>query len=102
MNGKLRNGHTKYKPHPNRITGYAWMKIREKVLRLEPICYICKAKGKITLGKEVDHIKALINGGTNDMENLAAVCVPCHQEKSRKDMGWKEKPEIDVTGWPIE
>lgn len=85
-----------------RLQGSQWMKQREKVLRLSPICYICKAKGKFTLATEVDHIKALINGGTNDMDNLAAICKPCHKAKSRKDMGWNDKPEIDVTGWPIE
>lgn len=96
MNGKLRNGQTK------RQTGYGWMKKREAVLRLSPICYICKAKGKLTLATEVDHVIALINGGTNDMENLKGACQPCHQEKTRLDMGWKQKPEIDVTGWPVE
>lgn len=102
MNGKLRNGHTKYKPHPNRITGYAWMRIREQVLRLEPVCYICKIKGRATLATEVDHVIALINGGSNDIKNLKGICQPCHTAKTRKDMGWRDRPEIDVTGWPIE
>lgn len=102
MNGKLRNGQTKYKPHPNRITGYAWMKIREQVLRLEPICYICKAKGKITLATEVDHVVALINGGSNELSNLRGICTSDHVAKTRKDMGWNDKPEIGNDGWPIE
>lgn len=42
------------------------------------ICYHCGIK----LGKtyEIDHIKSLINGGTNDLSNL---CV-CHRRCNRK------------------
>ena len=31
---------------------------------------------------EIDHIRPLSNGGTNEKENLQALCVSCHKEKS--------------------
>ncbi len=31
---------------------------------------------------EVDHIKALFNGGTNDPSNLVALCPHCHRKKT--------------------
>ena len=35
-----------------------------------------------TEGLTVDHILALTNGGTNDVENLQLLCVPCHKRKT--------------------
>lgn len=34
---------------------------------------------------EVDHIKALFNGGTNEMSNLVALCPNCHRSKTMKE-----------------
>lgn len=34
----------------------------------------------------VDHIKPIIKGGDNCMENLQLLCVPCHIIKTRKDV----------------
>jgi 5-methylcytosine-specific restriction endonuclease McrA len=85
-----------------RTRGRTWMAIRERVLLTEPICYICKEKGLITPAKEVDHIKPLFLGGTDDMENLAGICIPCHKSKSIKERGQIEKPAIGVDGWPVD
>ena len=35
---------------------------------------------------EIDHRIALINGGTNDTENLVALCPLCHREKTARDI----------------
>lgn len=32
----------------------------------------------------VDHIVRLAEGGTNDLSNLAGLCVPCHREKDEQ------------------
>lgn len=34
---------------------------------------------------EVDHTLALFNGGTNDMDNLVALCRNCHGKKTMKE-----------------
>lgn len=46
-------------------------------------CAYCRTK----LGKKyhVDHIVALINGGTNDRRNIQITCPPCNLRKNRKD-----------------
>jgi hypothetical protein len=43
-------------------------------------CGHCKATLDATF--EVDHIKALFNGGTNDPSNLVALCPNCHRKKT--------------------
>ncbi|KKL88278.1 hypothetical protein LCGC14_1926330 [marine sediment metagenome] len=36
---------------------------------------------------EVDHIQAIVNGGTDfDEKNLQVLCVDCHKDKTKKDM----------------
>jgi hypothetical protein len=44
-------------------------------------CRICKASG---VKLEVDHIVPLSLGGSNDMDNLQALCVPCNRGKSNR------------------
>jgi hypothetical protein len=43
-------------------------------------CGHCKTTLDATF--EVDHIKALFNGGTNDPSNLVALCPNCHRKKT--------------------
>lgn len=33
----------------------------------------------------MDHITALADGGSNEMENLQTLCVPCHKAKTRRE-----------------
>jgi len=40
---------------------------------------------------QLDHVIALINGGKHDEANLAPICIPCHREKNRLDIGIKSK-----------
>jgi hypothetical protein len=44
-------------------------------------CCICKASG---VKLEVDHIVPLSLGGSNDMDNLQALCVPCNRGKGNR------------------
>jgi len=41
-----------------------------------------KCKEQLTAWFEVDHIKRLDQGGTNDVQNLVALCRNCHGEKT--------------------
>lgn len=43
-------------------------------------CNQCKQQ--LTAWFEVDHVKRLDQGGTNDVENLVALCRNCHGEKT--------------------
>ena len=66
-------------------------RVRQRVYdRHDGCCYVCS----VYLGGKKwvpDHIIALINGGNHDEGNLAPICIPCHREKNRLDVGIKSK-----------
>jgi 5-methylcytosine-specific restriction endonuclease McrA len=45
-------------------------------------CAICK---EVSSHLEVDHIRPLWDGGTDELENLQVLCYECHKEKSREE-----------------
>ena len=82
--------------------GHAWVKLRERVMRRDRyLCQPCEAKGYVTLANAVDHILPKSQGGTDDMENLQAICNECHEEKTIAESGGKRKPRIGLDGWPV-
>lgn len=50
-------------------------------------CIICGSTDKL----EVDHRRALMNGGTNDESNLFTLCDKCHTVKTKYDNSLKKK-----------
>jgi 5-methylcytosine-specific restriction protein A len=66
-------------------SGHAWAKIREQVLREEPLCRPCRAAGRVAASTEVDHIQPLEQGGADDRANLQGICAPCHRNKSARE-----------------
>jgi len=52
-------------------------------------CVICGS----TVDLEVDHIRALMNGGGNEIENLATLCDSCRTKKMRLDNSLRRKRE---------
>lgn len=60
----------------------AWRTLRRSVLlRDRYTCRVCGALGV----NEVDHIKAKALGGTDDPDNLQAICCDCHKEKTVRE-----------------
>jgi 5-methylcytosine-specific restriction protein A len=51
---------------------------------------MCIKAGRVTLAKEIDHIIALCNSGTNEDSNLQPLCIACHADKTRADKGQVE------------
>jgi hypothetical protein len=47
------------------------------------LCNLCQ--DKISRSFEIDHIRPLSNGGNNETANLQALCVSCHQEKTKEE-----------------
>ena len=75
--------------------------MRAHVLRIEPLCRTCRAKGKVTVATEVDHIIPLHQGGEEfDPDNCQPQCHDCHAEKSARDEGKRPKVAIGIDGWP--
>ncbi len=82
--------------------GWAWQQLRAQVLRDEPLCRACDAKGQVTRATQVDHVKPKTKGGTDDRTNLAPLCEPCHEAKTARDAGKRSKPIVGADGWPID
>lgn len=58
-----------------------WKRLRLMVLRNQPACAKCGREAK-----EVDHIIPFTKGGEMfDLNNLQALCVECHYQKSYED-----------------
>ncbi len=81
-----------------RIQGRRGVAHRRSIRAHEPLCRTCKAKGRVRLADEVDHIVPLHQGGTNDLHNLQPLCWECHREKTTG----KPVVHIGVDGWAIE
>ena len=58
--------------------GRAWERIRAAFLSAYPLCQICKREGRLTPATLVHHKVKITDGGTNDWNNLQALCIECH------------------------
>ena len=60
--------------------GAEWERLRQQVKdRDDHRCQYCGGAGRL----EVHHVIELERGGTNDLDNLSALCRTCHIEKHR-------------------
>lgn len=92
---------------------YRWEKQRKLVIeRDKGLCQICLKAGRITPGRDVDHIVSKARAKqlgwdrdrTDALSNLALACVPCHKAKTEQEQGKTKhapKPRIGADGWPI-
>src|SRR5512139_2048447 len=59
-----------------------WKRLRKRKLNANPLCEYCPP-GMVTEATEVDHIKAIENGGHRTAwENLKSSCHECHSRKT--------------------
>lgn len=66
--------------------GSAWRRLRLRVLRRDcGLCQPCLRANRVTLAQQVDHIIPKAEGGSDDMENLEAICAPCHNVKTQRE-----------------
>lgn len=91
-------------PTVKRERGATNQRTRERYFRLHPLCVKCDEAGRVSLATELDHIVALVNGGTNAGSNRQGLCEPCHKAKTAQDMGHNFTPKrrIQADGWPAE
>lgn len=85
-----------------RIRGRELQEIRKRHFEQFPLCVECQRLGRIRLATELDHIKALCNGGTDTPDNRQGLCSKCHEAKTAKDLGYKVRQAIGIDGYPIE
>ena len=68
--------------------GALWEHLRKIVLRRDKgLCQVCKREGRVSVAKQVDHILNKARGGTDNFDNLQAICVKCHGIKTAKEGG---------------
>jgi 5-methylcytosine-specific restriction protein A len=83
--------------------GSHWDKLRKVVLdRDMHMCQSCLSRDRATVANQVDHIKPRSKGGTDDLNNLQALCKPCHDAKTITDNGGKLHQAIGLDGWPLD
>lgn len=83
-----------------KTNGHQWQKVRERIMARDcGLCQECKRNGRITHGKEIDHIIPIDKNGTDDDDNLQLLCHACHVAKTNRDMGRRQPTGYD--GWPI-
>lgn len=83
-----------------RLRGRAGVEQRKRRLHAEPLCRICKAKGRITAATVPDHIKPLALGGTDDDGNIRCLCKPCHDEVTAEQFEQRKTVGVGADGWP--
>ena len=66
--------------------GAEWEQTRKRILsRDKGLCQVCKADGRLRPAKQVDHKVPKAEGGTEDDDNLQAICSDCHKAKTAKE-----------------
>jgi 5-methylcytosine-specific restriction protein A len=70
------------------------------------LCAECLKTGRPTPATQCDHIKPKSLGGTDDLDNLQALCGPCHDAKTAQERDAEQaklkaegKPTIGADGW---
>jgi 5-methylcytosine-specific restriction protein A len=82
--------------------GTAWDKLRRHIMQRDKhLCQPCKRASMITPAQQVDHIIPKAKGGTDDEDNLQAICKTCHEGKTIQDSGGRPKVQIGADGWPV-
>jgi 5-methylcytosine-specific restriction protein A len=85
--------------------GAHWVKLRRIVLQRDKyLCQPCRRNKRLSVAAAVDHVRPKAKGGTDELENLEAICDPCHRAKSARDRGVTLKPRktIGPDGWALD
>jgi 5-methylcytosine-specific restriction protein A len=81
-------------PATRKRYGQTWRKVRDYYRATHPLCEQCLEQGRATPAQEVHHVKPLSQGGTNDYENLRALCCSCHSSITAHEGGrWQKRLE---------
>jgi len=86
-----------------RVRGRKGVAIRKRLLYGEPLCRHCNERGTVRIATQVDHIVALVNGGSDDDSNKQPLCDECHKVKTTIDLRLtSKKVRIGLDGWPVD
>ena len=80
-----------------------WLRTRAAHLAIEPLCRNCKERGRVTAGREVDHIVPIAQEGDRTATtNLQTLCSPCHRGKTATEYGKTVRMGCDASGRPLD
>jgi 5-methylcytosine-specific restriction protein A len=65
-------------PDHDKTYGYRWRLIRNRYIQKHPLCEECLKAGRFVPADEIHHILPPELGGSNEDENLMALCKSCH------------------------
>ena len=71
-----------------------WNEFSRLYRQLNPLCVECGRNGRVVSADCVDHVVPLVDAPERkyDLDNLEALCSPCHARKTAKeDGGWGHK-----------
>lgn len=79
----------------------AWKALRERKLKQDPLCEVCKANGFIREGKDIDHVVEIKDDFSLrlDITNLRTNCRSCHMAKTARARKERESKNVGRTGW---
>jgi 5-methylcytosine-specific restriction endonuclease McrA len=66
-------------------------KVRQRIFDRDNHCHLCGCEIQTGQKWDLDHVKALINGGENRESNLRPSHRKCHKEKTARDVAEKAK-----------
>jgi 5-methylcytosine-specific restriction enzyme A len=81
--------------------GWAWGRLKARVLERQPLCQWCDRRGVVELATTVDHILPRARGGTDALANLQSLCAACAKDKDMLDRGQRVKQWTGLDGWKI-
>jgi 5-methylcytosine-specific restriction protein A len=85
-----------------RIAGRKLQALRSRLLRANPLCVLCQRDGRVSVATVLDHVVALTNGGDYSDANMQGLCKPCHELKTRQDLGQRVRYGCDASGAPLD
>jgi 5-methylcytosine-specific restriction enzyme A len=81
----------------------AWRARRDHQLKVEPLCRMCAALGKLTPATVVDHVEA--HRGDYNLFALGALqslCWDCHSRHKQSIDIHGYSRAVDASGWPLD
>jgi hypothetical protein len=69
-----------------------YFRVRDAVLARKPLCYKCRKNQAM----EVDHVRPLINGGSNTVGNLRPICRSCNRKSGGGERRVKKSVRVDA------
>lgn len=92
----------RYDNNDGRIRGRRLQARRLRLWSENPRCAKCGRLTNYPDGFHLDHINPVHKDGEDlKDEAVQVLCIPCHDTKTREDLGQVEKVQIGTDGWPV-